>query len=95
MASKRKRCVITKEELISFGVDVEKKVVQRMRDHGIPVKGMFHFKGIREGVMSARNLPDGSRVVEWWPSINDAKDDGVIFGEDNEKRWCEAGGTIK
>lgn len=93
---KYRRVIFTQAELISFGDAVEKKVVARLREHGIPVKGLFHFNGVKTGVIRAKSRPaDGSRVIEWFDSVNTAKDHGVDFGENAEAQFEQVGGSLK
>ena len=93
--SRVRTVIFTREELASFGKDIEKRVMQRLHQHNIPVKGFLKLGGLKQGVMRARNLPNGSRCIEWWPSVFAAKDDGVDFGEDAETKYAIAGGELK
>lgn len=90
----RRRVELTLEEMNLWGRDVEKKLVERLRRHGIPVKGMFHFKGVKYGVMRARSVGQ-RRIFEWWDSVNHAQDDGVYFGDDVRLHYVAMGGTLK
>lgn len=90
-----RRVSFTQQEMVSLGTSLEKKVVERLRAHGIPVRGFLHFNGVKHGVLRARNTPDGTRIIEWWPSVHAARDDGIEFGEDAESQYAAAGGTLK
>lgn len=70
--------VITKEAMQHVGRKVEQEIIRLMRNKGIPVLGLFHFKGIKHGVMRAVNDTEaGVRRIQWWPSISHAYEDGV------------------
>jgi hypothetical protein len=89
----RRQVELTLEELGHWGKDVEKKLVERMRRHGIPVKGFLHFQGVKTGVLRARSLGD-RRVFEWWDTVENAARDGVYFGEQARMHYVAFGGRL-
>lgn len=89
----RRKVELTFEELQLWGKDVEKNLVQRMRRHGIPVKGMFRFQGVKSGVLRARTVGN-RRIFEWWDSVNHAQDDGVYFGDQVRMHYVAMGGRL-
>lgn len=84
--SKMRQVVLTKEEILRHATKstLESFVCQRLREHGIPVRGMFSFKGVKTGVLNVKRLEHGGGTFKWWPTRQDALDDGVVFDDDTK-----------
>lgn len=77
-----RRVTFTKEELIEFGLNADRLILDRLRSLGVPAKGNFCFEGVRYGVMRAKYDKDNDeRIIEWWETAEAAAADGVDLPE--------------
>lgn len=63
---------------------LESFVCKRLREHGIPVNGMFRFGGVKTGVFRVKRLDHGGGEFTWWRTPKDALDDGVAVQDSPE-----------
>jgi len=77
------KVVITKEDLVRAPVRydlLECWFVMRLRRAGMPVKGVFLFKGVTRGVITQiRDLPTGDLIYIW-------RDKEELDEEDTQRR---------
>lgn len=88
--SKRRSVSISAAELSEMPASkIEGFVCAELRRHGIPVRGMFDFKGVKTGVLRVRRGDDGSGHFDWWPTTKDALDDGVVVADSPDSQLKE------
>lgn len=85
---KRVTVTITKQEILHHAQkqSLEKFVCERLRAHGIPVKGRFSFGGVKTGVFRVKRIDHGGGEFTWWRTVEDALDDGVVVPDSPESK---------